>query len=195
MAGLRTRWTNKRLVVLALVGLGLALYCVDASIRLGSARPDRLLDLPAVRSDVGTFLDRITAPGPTATLALLCGVVAMLVGIVLIVGVLVPRRQRLVLLERNAEEGTLAARPAPLRDMARALAASAEGTTAVSRPRVRRSGRLRSGRLSVTASRSRNHDSREVQHAVDEQLRPLTEPFKVRSRVHIRSAGQGERVQ
>lgn len=183
------------MLVLALAGLGLALYCIDASVRLGSARPDRLLHLPAVRTDVGRFLGQVTAPGPVAALALLFGVVAMVLGAVLLVGALFPRRQRLVLLERNGDEGTLAARPAPLREMARALAASAAGATSVSRPRVRRSGRLRAGRISLTASRGRNHDAGNVQHAVNDQLRPLTEPFHVRSRVHIRSADHGERVQ
>lgn len=183
------------MIVLALAGLAVALYCLDAAVHLGSARPDRLLHLPAVRTDVGEYLDDLAAPGPIAGVSLLCGLVAMALGAVLLAGVLVPRRQRLVLLERNDEVGTLAARPAALRDMARALAESAPGATSVSRPRVRRSGRLRAGRLSVTASRGRNHDAQEVQNAVTDQLRPLTEPFHVRSRVHVRAGGAGERVQ
>jgi hypothetical protein len=183
------------MLILALAGLGVALFCLDGFIRLGSARPDRLLHLPVVRDHVARFLDQVSAPGPTAALALLCGVGAVALGVVLLVGVLAPRRQRLVLLERDGEEGTLAARPRPLRDMAEALAASAPGTTAVARPRLRRGGRLRSSHLTITASRSRTHDPQQVERVIDERLRPLTEPFGVRSRVRVRNAEPGSRVQ
>jgi len=37
------------LLALALVGLGVALYCFDGLVSLGSARPDRLVDLMSVR--------------------------------------------------------------------------------------------------------------------------------------------------
>lgn len=183
------------MLVLALAGLAVALYCLDGFIRLGSARPDRLLHLTAVRSDVGRFLDQVSAPGPTAGLALLCGVGALILGVLLLIGVLAPRRQRLVFLERDAGEGALAARPAPLRDMAGALAASAPGTTEVKRPRLRRGGWLRRAHLTVAASRSRKHKSAEVAHGIDERLQPLTGAFGVQSRVRVRAAERGSRVQ
>ena len=183
------------MLILALAGLGLALFCLDGFIRLGSARPDRLLHLPAVRGDVGRFLTQVSAPGPTAALALLCGVGAMVLGILLLVGVVAPRRPRLVLLERDAQEGRLAARPTALREMAGALAASAPGATAVTRPQLRRGGKLRPNQLRVTVSRSRTHDPGQVERAIDERLQPLTEPFGMRSHIRVRSAERGSRVQ
>lgn len=183
------------MLVLALAGLGVALFCLDGFIRLGSARPDRLLHLPVVRDHVGNFLHQVSAPGPAAGLALLCGVGALVLGVLLLVGVLAPRRQRLVFLERDDGEGALAARPGPLREMAGALAQSTPGATAVTRPRLRRAGRLRPGQLTVSASRSRTHDAAQVARNIDERLQPLTAPFGVRSHVHVRSAERGSRVQ
>jgi hypothetical protein len=183
------------MIILAAAGLGLALYCFDAFVRLGSARPDRLLHLVVVRDHVGRFLHQVSAPGPTAGLALLCGAGAILLVLLLLVGVLAPRRQRLLLLERDGQQGNLAARPAPLRQMATALAASAPGATAVTRPRLRRGGRLRASQLTMTASRSRTHEAEQVQRAIGERLQPLTEPFGVRPHVRIRSAEPGSRVQ
>ncbi|MGZ6669485.1 MAG: hypothetical protein ACXVH3_32910, partial [Solirubrobacteraceae bacterium] len=84
------------MLVLALLGLGIALYCFDALISLGSARPDRLLNLARVRRHLGRFLDQIAAPGPTAGVALLCGLGAMLLGVLLLLGTLRSRKQRLV---------------------------------------------------------------------------------------------------
>src|ERR1700748_1692611 len=83
------------MVVLALFGLAVAMYCVDALVGLGSVRPDLLLHLQSVRDRVGRVLERLAAPGSTAGLALLCGLGAMLLGIVLLIGVLGRRQQRL----------------------------------------------------------------------------------------------------
>ena len=98
------------MLVLALFGLAVAMYCVDALVGLGSVRPDRLLHLPSVRDHVGHFLDQLAAPGSTAGLALLCGLGAMLLGILLLIGVIGRRKQRLVILEQDGQTGTIAAR-------------------------------------------------------------------------------------
>lgn len=183
------------MLVLALLGLGVALYCVDAVISLGSARPDRLLHLPAVRRHVGRFLDQVAAPGPTAGLALLCGLGAMLLGILVLLGTLRSRKQRLVVLEQDASNGTLAARPGTLRAMARALAEQASGATSVKRPKLALSRRGRRGRLTVTASRARTSDRREVERALREGLEPISGPFGLEPRVRVRLGERGERVQ
>jgi hypothetical protein len=183
------------MILLALVGLGVALFCLDGFIRLGSARPDRLLHLPVVRDHVGRFLHQVAAPGSTAGLALLCGAGALVLGVLLLAGLLVPRRQRLVYLERDADEGTLAARPTPLREMVGALVASTPGATSVARPRLRKGGRLRPPDLRVVASRSRAHEPRHLEHEIDQRLEPLTTAFGMRTHVRVRTADPGSRVQ
>ena len=182
------------IVVLALVCLGVALYCLDALISLGSIRPDRLLHLPSVGHHVGHFLNQIAAPGTTADLALAGGVVAMLVGLVLLAGILRSGRERLVVLD-SGRNGSLAARPRTLRAMAQALAEQAAGTTSIQRPKLKLSRRGSRGRLIVTASRSRTSDPRKVEAAVNRQLEPISGPFHLRARVHVREGQRGERIQ
>ncbi len=183
------------MLALALLGLGLAMYCFDGFISLGSARPDRLLALPSVRRRIGHFLDQITASGPTAGLALLCGLGAVLLGLLLLLGTLRSRRERLVVLDRSAADGTLAARPRTLGEMSRALAALAPGATTVKRPKLKLSRRGTRGRLQVTASRTQTSDRHVVQQAVKDQLEPISGPFGLRARVRVRLGREGERVQ
>ncbi len=181
-------------LVLALLGLGVALYCLDGLIGLGSARPDRVIDLPGVRRHVGHFLGQLAAPGSTAGLALLCGLGAMLLGLLLLVGTLRSSKQRLAVLDRDSSTGTLAARPRPLRDMSRALAEQASGASSVRRPKLSLSRRGTRGRLKVTASRAETSDRREVERAVKDQLEPLSGPFALRPRVRVRVGREGERA-
>ena len=182
------------MVALALVCLGVALYCVDALISLGSIRPDRLLHLPSVRHHVGHFLSQIAAPGSTADLALAGGVVAVLIGVVLLAGILRTSKERLVVLD-GGRDGTLAARPRTVRAMTQALAEQASGTTAVTRPKLKLSRRGTRGRLTVTASRSPTSDPGEVQAALTRQIEPLSGPFHLRTRVRVHAGDGGERVQ
>lgn len=183
------------MIALALSGLGIALYCLDGFISLGSVRPDRLLGLPGVRRHVGRFLEQLAAPGNTAGLALLCGLGAMALGLLVLVGVLRSRRQRLVILEQDSGNGTLAAKPGTLRDMARALAEQVPGATSVKRPRLALSRRGTRGRLKVTASRARTGNPQEIERALKERLEPISQPFNLRPRIRVRLGGRGERVQ
>lgn len=183
------------MLALALLGLGIAMYCFDGFISLGSARPDRLLALSSVRRHVGHFLAQLAAPGPTAGLALLCGLGAMLLGLLLLLGTLRSRRERLVVLDRDASEGTLAARPRTLGEMSRALAEHAPGATSIKRPKLSLSRRGTRGRLEVTASRARTSDRSDVERAVKAQLEPISGPFGLRSRVRVRLGKEGQRVQ
>ncbi len=183
------------MLAVALLGLGVALYCLDGFISLGSGRPDRLLHLSAARRHVGRFLDQIAAPGPTAGLALLCGLGAVLIGLLLLAGVLRSRKERLVVLERDADNGSLAARPRTLGAMCRALAEQASGATSVTRPRFKLSRRGTRGRLKVSASRARSSDPREVEQAIKDRLRPVSDPFDLKPRVRVRLGARGDRVQ
>jgi hypothetical protein len=183
------------MLALALLGLGIALYCLDALVNVGSARPDRLIGLPSIHRHIGHFLDQLAAGGPTAGLALLCGLGAMLLGILLLVGALGSRKQRLAVLERDTESGNLAARPSTLREMSRALAEQTPGATSVRRPKLALSRRGNSGRLKVTASRTRASDPREIEPALKERLGPISEPFRLKPRVRVRVGERGDRVQ
>jgi hypothetical protein len=183
------------MLVLALFGLGVALYCLDGLFRLGSVRPDRVLGLPSVRDHVGRFLERLAEPGPAAGLALLCCLGAMVVGALLLIGLLRSSRQRLVVLERDKDSGTLAARAGPLRAMSKALAEQAPGTTAIKRPKLSLSRSGDRGRLTVTASRARTGDSAEVKRAIQERLEPISEPFALKPRIRVRVGESGDRVQ
>jgi hypothetical protein len=183
------------MLVLALLGLGFAVYCFDGFISLGSARPDRLLSLPAARTHVARFLNQITAPGPTAALALLGGLVAILIGLLLLVGTLRSRKERVAVLEHDEGSGTLAAKPRTLAAMGRALAEQAPGATSIARPRLKLSRRGQRGRMTVRASRARTADGPAVELAIKERLAPLSDPFHLTPKVRVRLGEGGERVQ
>lgn len=184
------------MLALALLALGIALYCLDGVITLGSARPDRLLDLPSVRGHVGRFLDQIAASGSTAGLALAGGVGAMALGALLVAALLRSPKQRLALLSADdATEGTLAARPRALRDMSRALAERAPAATSIDGPKLRLARRANRGRLTMTVSQARAADPADLERTVAERLKPISGPFRLTPRVRVRPAEQGERVQ
>jgi hypothetical protein len=183
------------MLVIALFGIGVALYCLDAVINLGSVRPDRLLHLSSVRHHVGRFLAQIAAPGSTAGLALLCGLGAMAIGALLLVGTLRSSRQRLAVLDADSGTGTVAARPRVLAEMSRHLAEQTEGAASVKRPRLSLSRSGRRGRLKVRSARTRTSDPRAVRQALTDAVAPVSEPFRLTPRVSVKlSEGRG-RVQ
>ena len=174
-------------VGLALGGLLLAVF----SIGTGTHGPSlgglaSLLSLHSVRDTVGHWLARVEAPGSVAVIAGVCGLGAIALGLLLVVGVLVPRRERLVQLAED-ERGKLAARRRPLAQLATALVEPVRG---VSEARVRvRPFRRAGGRVSVRASRTAHADADEVRRAVAQQLEPLTAPFKLKARVDVPRRG------
>jgi hypothetical protein len=181
-------------LVLALGALALALFCVDPVFKLGSARPDRLLSLPTVRQHVGRFLTQVATPGSVAILALICGVGAVAIGLLLLIGLLTPGRVRQAVLDDDAA-GRLAARPRTLREMTRALAEQVAGATSIDRPKLRLSRRGRRGRVRIGATRSQTADAETVRSALTESLAPVTEPFHLSPRVRVRYDPDAERVQ
>ena len=171
------------LVVLAAAGIVLAVFCIGTGTHgpsLGALA--RLLSLASVRDSVGHWLAKMEAPGSVAVIAGICGLGAIALGLLLIAGVLVPRRERLVQLSDD-ERGKLAARRRPLAQVATALVERVRGVTDA-RVRVRPFRRT-GGRLSVRASRTRRADADEVRRAVSEQLESLTQPFKLKARVDV----------
>jgi len=179
------------LVILAVAGIALALFCIGT----GTSGPSlgglaSLLDLRALRDTIGSWLTQLEAPGPVAGVAALCGLGAILLGLLLLAGILVPRRERLVTLT-SGEYGTLAARRRPLAQAATALVEQVRGVTEA-RVRVRPRRRA-GGRLAVRASRTRRVDAEQVRGDVGEQLSGLTDPFKLKARVDV--PRRGARVQ
>jgi Family of unknown function (DUF6286) len=175
------------LVVLAVAGIVLAVFCIGTGthgLSLGGLA--RLLSLSSVRDTVGSWLARMEEPGSVAVIAGVCGLGAIALGLLLIAGVLVPRRERLVQLTDD-EQGKLAARRRPLAQVATALVEQVRGVTEA-RVRVR-PFRGTGGRLSVRASRTRRADADEVRSAVREQLESLTQPFKLKARVDVPRRG------
>lgn len=175
------------LLALAAAGILLAVFCIGTGTHgpsLGGLA--RLFSLNVVRDNVGHWLHRLAAPGSVAVIAGLCGLGAMAVGLLLIAGILVPRRERLVELA-SGKEGRLAARRRALALVATSLVEQVRGVTEA-RVRVR-PFRWTGGRLKVRASRSRDADSGAVRGAVRDQLESLTQPFRLRVRVDVQRRG------
>jgi hypothetical protein len=175
------------LVALAVAGIVLAVFCIGTGTHgpsLGGLA--RLLSLGSVRDSVGDWLARMEAPGSVAVIAGLCGLGAIACGLLLLAGVLIPRRERLVQLAEE-EQGTVAARRRPLAQIATALVEQVRGVTEA-RVRVR-PFRTSGGRLAVRASRTPQSDAAAVASAVREQLESLTQPFKLKLRVAVPRRG------
>jgi hypothetical protein len=179
------------LTILAVAGIVLAVFCIGT----GTSGPSlghlaSILHLTTVRDTVGHWLGQLQSSGSVAVLAGLCGLGAILLGLLLFAGLLVPRRERLVTLVSDGE-GALAARRRPLAQAAQTLVEQVRGVTEA-RARVhprRRTG----GRLRVRASRTRTTDAGQVRGAVTEQLSELTDPFALTARVEV--TRRGARVQ
>lgn len=182
------------LVALALTGLGVALYCVDGLISVGSARPDRLIGLAGVPHRVGGLLDQLAAPGSLAGLSLLCGVAAVLAGMLLSIGIFCRPRERLVLLDLDTQAGSLAARRTALRAMIRALVKQTNGVTNVKRPKLKPARRGTGGRVTVEVARARSADDQELQRSAGQALRSITDPFALKARVRVRLGDREARV-
>ena len=174
------------MAAIALIGLGVGLYCLDGLISLGSARPDRLLHLPRLRFHVGQWLAQIGAPGSDAILALIAGIVAVLVGLLLLVGLLGSRRERLLLIEDDDKQGSLAARPRTLTQMFRAESERTPGVTGVKRPKIRLARSGRRGRVKVLAARGPDPDAGTVDSAVHERLDPISEELHLSPNIRVR---------
>jgi hypothetical protein len=176
-----------RLVTLLLL---VALAAAGAAFAIGSLKINHDLSLPGMAEHLhlarlshqtGGLIHALEASGPVALRTALTGAGAALLGLLLIAGALWPRRERLVLLEEG-DEGRLAARRRPLRRLARALAARAEGVRP-SRVRVR-AGRRRG--LGVRLVREPGLDPDEARARAESALAPLTGGFALPTAVRSR---------
>jgi hypothetical protein len=179
------------LVVLTVCGLAIAIFSIGGS-RTGDFNLpglSRLVHLGDLRDQVGELLRDLAGPGPVAGITALCGLAAVVLGLLLLAGALWPRRERLVILQRS-EEGTLAARRRVLARVATALVEQTRGVTAT-KVKVK-PGRRRGGRVVVRADHSHAQQPQDVRRGTQIALSPLTDPFGLRARITPR-LGQGRR--
>ena len=182
------------LVLLALAGLAAAVFSIqggDTGLSLPALAD--LLSLDRLERTVGSWFSGLEGSGPSNEVEALPGLGAVLLGLLLLVGVLAPRRERLVTL-RSTGDGDIAARRRALAQLATSLAESARGVTSARvKVKPRRTGN--GGRLTVRADRPRSADEDAVEREVEERLEPVTGPFGLRARVTTRLGESGARVQ
>lgn len=181
------------LLALAVAGLAAAVFSIEGG-KTGLSIPGLAADvhLPQLRDTVGDFLGQLEAPGSVAALSLLAGLATVAVGLLLLAGALVPRRERLVQLD-SGDHGDISARRRALAQVARALVEPVRG---VNKLKVRvRPGRAGGGRLKVRADRPPTAPEGELDAEMTERLSELSGPFKLRTRVSSRVPSGGARVQ
>ncbi|GAC1525195.1 MAG: hypothetical protein NVS2B6_12320 [Thermoleophilaceae bacterium] len=180
------------LLALATSGLAIAVFSIEGGkTGLSAQGLAKLVHLPQLRQTVAHFLHALEAGGSIALVALAAGLGAILLGLVLLVGVVVPRRERLLELS-NDGAGRISARRRPLAQVARALIEPAKGLTEASvsvRPR-RSSG----GRVRVSAAHTRSARPADVEGEARRRLEGLTGEFKLRARIRTHPASGSGRA-
>ena len=170
------------LIALALVGLGFALAAL-----LGDE-----LGVQLEGSEVSRWLERLEGDG-TQVLEAVIGGGMVLLGLLLLIGALAPRRERRAVLEQG-EHGTLDARRRPLTQMFTALAERTRGVTHA-KAKLRLGRRPRHGRLVVRAERPRTTESAAVRESVRSDVGELAAAFGLKTRVQATLGRRGRRVQ
>ena len=182
------------LVVLAVCALAVAVASIGGEGGGGFGIPGlaELVRLPQLQDLVRGLFEQVEGSGGAQAIPALAGLGAVLLGLLLLVGALWPRRERLVSLE-SGPEGTLAARRRALGQVAAALAEQSRGVTAA-KVRVRPRRGRRGGRLELRAVHPRSSEAKEVERQATGLFEPLTGPFSFRAKVRPRLGGPGARV-
>lgn len=170
------------LIALALLGLGFALAAL-----LGDRLGVRLEG-----SGVSRWLERLEGNDTQALEAVIGGGMVLL-GLLLLIGALAPRRERRAVLEQG-EHGTLDARRRALTQMFTALAERTRGVTRA-KAKLRLGRRARHGRLVLRAERPRTTESTTVREAVRSDVGELAAAFGLKTRVQAPLGRRGRRVQ
>jgi hypothetical protein len=152
-------WIAGTLLLLALGAAGIlaAVFCLqggDATLSLPHLAS--LLGLDSLRDAIDGWLGEVEAGGPDALVAALCGIGAVLLGLALLAGALLPGRDRLLSVDSN-DTGAITARR---RAVSAALAALAERSADVrsAKVRVRPHRRRAGGRALITVAGTRARD-------------------------------------
>jgi hypothetical protein len=180
------------LIALALLGLATAIFAIQGD-RATLSLPTlaRHFQLPQLRPVVGDWLAGLGARGPTALVSFGGGLVAIATGLLLLVGIFVPPRERLLLFGED-EGGRLTARPKALGQIASALAHRVRGV-AVTRVRVRSRRRGRGGKLRLSTTHVASIPNDEAERAIARALSPFVESFELKP--HLTTKPGRQRVQ
>lgn len=181
------------LVVIAIGGVVVAIFCIrGGTATLSLHHLASLISLPDLRDKIGPFLESLEADGPAAAFAALCGAGAIALGVGLIVGAVVPRRERVLVISRE-DRGTIAARR---RALGNALADLAEkpreiiaAKAKVSPNRSRTGGRAR---LKLTEAAGTDERPKAEQARAD--LGDLAESLSLKLQTVRRSPRRGGRA-
>jgi len=182
------------LALLALVGLAAAVFEINGGRGTVSlSHLATLIQLPELRHTVGEYLHHLGVSGPVASVSVAAGVGAVVVGVLLLAGVFVPRRERLIALGET-ERGPMLARRRALARVAAALAEQPRGVTqARGRARPRRGGR--GGTVRVRATREAARERSQTEGEIQARLASLSGPFELVVRVDARRVTDSRRVQ
>lgn len=181
------------LVVLAAAGLAAAIFSLQAADgTLSLSQLASLLSLQDVRDSVGGWLTGLEASGPVAVVAALSGAGAVLLGLGLLIGALIPRRERLLIIERPPR-GVLSAKR---RAAASALQDLAQQPRVVlaAKVRVRPRRRTIGGRARVTLVHAQTPEPGRVLAAARGASEPLAEQLSLRLRLRRREPRRARRV-
>jgi hypothetical protein len=170
------------LIALALVGLGFAVAALFGD----------QLGVQLEGSAVSRWLERLEGDGTQGLEAVIGGGMVLL-GLLLLIGALAPRRERRAVLEQD-EHGTLDARRRPLAQMFTALAERTRGVTHA-RAKLRLGRRAHHGRLVLRAERPRTIESAAVRKSVQSEVGELAAAFGLKTRIQAPLGRRGRRVQ
>jgi hypothetical protein len=177
------------LFVIGAAGILAAVFCLQgADATLSLPHLASLLGLDSLRDTIGGWLDELEASGPDALIAALCGIGAIALGVALLVGALVPGRDRLLGIDSN-DTGEIAARR---RAVAAALASVAErsGDVRSAKVRVRPNRSHAGGRALITVAGTRTKDESPRAEASREDLERLERELSLK--VTARRSRRGE---
>lgn len=174
---------------LAVGGLAVALFSIQggsATLSLpGLAARLRLGDLQVT---IGMWLGDLHADGPVARVAALAGAGAVALGVLLLVGVLGRRRERLLVM-RTDDDGTIAARPRAIGEAAVALGEeSRDVLRAKDRTTARRRGVGGRLRLTIYHAPSTNGAAADAGRV---RIQGLADAFSLRADVRGRAPRRG----
>ncbi|HEY0277282.1 MAG TPA: hypothetical protein VGC32_03335 [Solirubrobacterales bacterium] len=183
------------LIAFGVAGIGAAVFCIQGGTdTLSAAHLAELLSLEDLRDTLGSWFADLEADGPTAVAAAICGAGAVALGLFLLVGALVPRRDRLYLIDDD--QGDAGAITARRRAIASAIAEVAERPRDVLGAKVRVAPRRSGpgGRARIRLLRSRSTDDTDRAQEAWRDLERLEGDLSLRASVRSRLPRRGGRV-